>query len=209
MRVAVAHGKYPDRELIARGMAHRLKVLGYREVEVLAYKFMEDVLDTDLNYDVFVCYSNFGKHLGGIEGASILHAHKPDAHIIGVTTMYPKVSRFREAGALAIVFPGADEVAQICDAILKHVPPPITSCPKSRARPIQFVEGRKTEGELVWLYACPDCKLNCLISLAPRTRLLQGRPISPEEAREIRQSGENIFRAMDVLADQTEIKWLP
>jgi len=209
MKVAIAHNKYPDRDLIARGVAYRLRVLGYREVTTLAYRFMEDLLDSSLDYDVFVCYSNFGKQMGGIEGATLLRAYKPDARIIGVTTMHPKASRFRDIGALGIVFPGEEEIKQICDIIRAKLPPPATQCPKSRARPIQFVEGRKLENENVWLYACPDCKLKCLISLSYRTREFQARPLAQDEVDALRQNDELVIHASDVLANQTAVKWLP
>lgn len=209
MKVALAHHKYPDRDLIARGVAYRLRVLGYREVAVLAYHFMEDLLDSTLDYDVFVCYSNFGKQMGGVEGAGILRAYKPDARIIGATTMHPKASRFRDHGVIGVIFPGEDDIKQICDIILAKLPPPATQCPKARSRPQQFVEGRKMENEYAWLYACPDCRLKCLISVSNSTRQFQGRPISQDEVDELRQNDELVMRASDVLAGQAEIKWLP
>jgi hypothetical protein len=209
VKVALAHGKYPEREIIERGVAYRLKVLGYREVAVIAYKFIEDLLDSSLDYDVFVIYSNLGKHLNGPEGAAVLRGYKPDARIIGVTTMHPKATRFRDLGALGIVYPGEDEIAQICDIILNQLPPPAKQCPKTRARPRDFVEGRRLEGEMIWLYGCPDCKLNCLISIAHRTRAVQGRPVSLDEVDELRQIGESVLKANDVLANKSAIRWLP
>ncbi|MBI5303492.1 MAG: hypothetical protein HY868_15265 [Chloroflexi bacterium] len=210
MKVAIANNTYPPaRELLARGVSYRLRVLGYRNVEVLAYRYMEDLLDSTLDYDVFVCYSNFGKKMGGVEGAGLLRAYKPDARIIGVTTMHPKASRFRDLGAVGIIFPGEDEVKQICNVILAKAPPPATQCPKSRPRPLHFVEGRKLANEYVWLYACPDCRLKCLISVSDRAREFQGRPISPDEVDALRQNDELVLKANDVLANEIEIKWLP
>lgn len=210
MKVALAHFAYPERDLIARSIAYRLRVLGYGDVEVLAYKFMENLLDASLDeYDVFVCYSNFGKQLGGVEGAGILRSLKPDARIIGATTMHPKASRFRDLGAIGIISPGEEDIKQICEIILNKIPPPATQCPKARPRPLNFVEGRKLENEYAWLYACPDCALKCLISLSNAKRQFQGRPVSQKEVEELRQNDELVIRASDVLANQTEIKWLP
>jgi hypothetical protein len=208
MRVALAHGKYPARDLIASAMARRLKEAGYADVEVLAFSRMEDVLDSSLEFDAFVLYSNFGKRMGGIEGASIIRHLKPNAVIIGVTAMHPKVSRFHEAGAVGVVFLSGDEIPRICEFILKNVPRPGVICVKCRARPIRFVEGQRIQGETVWLYDCPNCLARYLIKVTPRTRKPQARMVSPGLWDELIQSGERIIKAADLLATETDVEWV-
>jgi hypothetical protein len=48
-----------------------------------------------------------------------------------------------------------------------------------------------------------------LISLAHRTRAPQGRPISADEVADLRQVGESVLKANDVLANKSAIRWLP
>jgi DNA-binding NarL/FixJ family response regulator len=84
------------------------------------YSSCEDALRYTEQYDTFVVYNNFGKRMNGAQGVTQIRALKPDAFILGVTSVPGFRQKFFAAGADDTVLLSGNEVGELTEKIQKH-----------------------------------------------------------------------------------------
>ncbi|MBI5565606.1 MAG: hypothetical protein HY870_11955 [Chloroflexi bacterium] len=114
MKVAVISGAYPRREVVVRGVSHKL---GGDPVQ--SFSCIEDVLISSMGYDAFVVYNNFDKKMNGIDGTREIRRAAPDAYIIGVSAIPYMERQFLPAGADRFLLLAGNEIAELGDLLLK------------------------------------------------------------------------------------------
>jgi len=116
MKIALISGSYPRREVVARGLSHKLG-----QVQVDTFAYVEDVLISALDYDVYVVYNNFGHHMNGVNGVHEIRARAPDALVIGVSATPYADRRFLPAGADDFLLLSGNEIADLAHIIERNL----------------------------------------------------------------------------------------
>ncbi len=98
------HGKQVARKVVTRALDTRLAGA------VHCYSCCEDALRYTEQYDAFVVYNNFGKRMEGAQGVERIRARRPQALIIGVTSVPAYRQEFLSAGADDAIPLSANEV---------------------------------------------------------------------------------------------------
>ncbi|MBI4671076.1 MAG: response regulator [Chloroflexi bacterium] len=114
-QIALIHKDHAAREILARALHRRLHSM------VTDYSCIEDLMLTELHYDVFVVYKDLGHHLNGVQGVKLIREKKPDALIIGVSNMPNTDREFLPAGANAFLLRSGNEVEELQELILKKI----------------------------------------------------------------------------------------
>lgn len=114
MNIALVSGAYPRREVVARGVSHKLG-----GDPVRPFSCIEDVLSSSMDYDAFVVYNNFDKKMNGIDGTREIRRAAPSAYIIGVSAIPYMERQFLPAGADRFVLLAGNEIAELADVLLK------------------------------------------------------------------------------------------
>ncbi len=114
MNIALVSGAYPRREVVARGVSHKLG-----GDPVRPFSCIEDVLISSMEYDAFVVYNNFDKKMNGIDGTRELRRAAPGAYIIGVSAIPYMERQFLPAGADRFVLLAGNEIVELSDVLLK------------------------------------------------------------------------------------------
>lgn len=145
MKIALVSGAYPRREVVARGVAHKLE-----SDTVQPFSCVEDALASSMDYDVFVIYNNFTHKMNGIDGVRAIRQRARDAYIIGVSAIPYMERQFVPAGADSFLLLAGNEIAELADAIIKHrqrpahqppaVPPPKPSASEPTPAPASPVD---------------------------------------------------------------------
>jgi DNA-binding LytR/AlgR family response regulator len=108
------HGRQIARKVVSKGLEARLGSPVHR------YGSCEDALRYTEHYDTFVVYNNFGKRMNGANGVAEIRAMKPEALIIGVTSVPGFRHKFAAAGADETVLLSGNEVAELVARIKKY-----------------------------------------------------------------------------------------
>lgn len=116
MNVALVSGAYPRREVVARGVSHKLNGDAVRP-----FSCIEDVLASSMDYDAFVVYNNFEKKMNGIDGAREIRRRSPRAFIVGVSAIPYMERQFLPAGADAFLLLAGNEIAELGDLLIKSI----------------------------------------------------------------------------------------
>ena len=114
LSVCVVHGRQTARKVVSKALEARL------EKPVHRYGSCEDALRYTEHYDTFVVYNNFGKRMNGARGVTQIRALKPDAFILGVTSVPGFRQKFLAAGADDTVLLSGNEVAELAERIEKR-----------------------------------------------------------------------------------------
>ncbi len=117
MNVASISGAYPRREVVARGVSHKL---GGDPVQT--FSCIEDVLVSSMSYDTFIVYNNFDKKMNGIDGTREIRRAAPAAYIVGVSAIPYMERQFLPAGADRFLLLAGNEIAELGDLLLKVQP---------------------------------------------------------------------------------------
>jgi hypothetical protein len=115
MSVALVSGAYPRREVVARGVSHKLN-----GETVQPFSCVEDALASSLVYDAYVVYNNFEKKMNGLDGVREIRRRAPAAYIVGVSSLPYMERRFLPAGADAFVLLAGNEIAELSDVLLRR-----------------------------------------------------------------------------------------
>ncbi|HEY4687965.1 MAG TPA: response regulator [Anaerolineae bacterium] len=116
MKVALVNGDYPRREVVARGLSYKL---GHARVE--AFEYVENVLLSSMDYEVFVVYNNFGHYTSGVQGAQAIRDKAPNALIIGVSATPYADRRFLSAGADDFLLLAGNEITELANIIERNL----------------------------------------------------------------------------------------
>ena len=73
MRISLVHSHAPTREVLARALSVKLKM------QVTAFSCLENLLQSSMDYDIFVVYSDFGHKMSGVRGVAHIRLLKPRA----------------------------------------------------------------------------------------------------------------------------------
>lgn len=112
MKICLIHAHRPSREVIARALRRSFNT------DVVTFSCCEDLLAVPLAYDVFIVYNNFEpRKMRGLGGATKIRAQRPDAFIIGVSTVPHFGKRFMRAGANATLLRAGNEIAELVGII--------------------------------------------------------------------------------------------
>ena len=114
MKIALVHGEYPRRDVVARGLHFKL------QAEVTVFSCCENLLASSMDYDVFVIYSNFGRKMSGVQGVARVRSLAPHAFIVGVSPTPYSDRKFLPAGADAFLLLAGNEIAELSDIIGRH-----------------------------------------------------------------------------------------
>jgi hypothetical protein len=109
--VCVVHGRQTARKIVSRALASKL------DVPVHRYSSCEDALRYTDHYNTFVVYNNFGKRMNGARGVERIRMAKPEALIIGVTSVPNFRHKFRASGADDTVLLSGNEVGELASKI--------------------------------------------------------------------------------------------
>jgi len=108
MRISVVHPHRVTREVLARTLARRL------DAEVIEFSSIENLLDSSMNYDVFVLYNIFGREkMDRWEGVKWIRANKPDALILSMVHRRFFDRRFSPPGSDAILLRAGEEIERM------------------------------------------------------------------------------------------------
>lgn len=111
LSVCVVHGRQVARKVVSKALETKLGSPVHR------YGSCEDALRYTKHYNTFVVYNNFGKRMNGAEGVTQIRAAKPEAFIIGVTSVPGFRHKFVSAGADDTVLLSGNEVAELAKRI--------------------------------------------------------------------------------------------
>jgi hypothetical protein len=79
MRISLVHPHRMTREVLSRSISNKT------HGEVIGFSSIEDLLDSSMEYDVFVLYNMFGREkMDRWEGVKWIRGQKPDALIISM-----------------------------------------------------------------------------------------------------------------------------
>lgn len=115
IKIGVAHMHDPTREVLVRALTNRLNA------EVTGFAYVEDVLNSSMQYDVLVVYNNFGHKMDGVTGVARIRARKPQAFIIGVSPTPHFDRKFLPAGANAFLLRAGNEIEELVRMIKNHL----------------------------------------------------------------------------------------
>ncbi|MBI3913787.1 MAG: response regulator [Chloroflexi bacterium] len=107
VKIGIAHMHEPTREVLVRALTSRLNAA------VTGFAYVEDVLNSSMQYDVFVVYNNFGHKMDGVTGVARIRARKPQAFIIGVSPTPYLDRKFLPAGANAFLLRAGNEIEEL------------------------------------------------------------------------------------------------
>jgi len=113
LTVCLVHGRQTARKVLSLALERGL------ESPVHRYGSCEDALRYVNSYNVFVVYNNFGKRMNGAQGVARIRGLKPEALIIGVTSVPDFRHKFRAAGASDTVLLSGNEVGELIKKIEK------------------------------------------------------------------------------------------
>ena len=114
MKISIVHAHRATREVLARALARKLGA------DVTTFAHIENVLNSSMDYDVFVVYNNFDHKMDGVKGVAMIRIRKPHAFIIGVSYR-PNLDRvFLPAGANALLLRAGNEIEKLIRIIYNH-----------------------------------------------------------------------------------------
>ena len=115
MKIALVSGAYPRRELVARGISHKLG-----GIPVQPFSCCEDLLASSMDYQAFIIYNNFDHKMGGVAGVHEIRKRAPGAFIAGISPIPYMERQFLPAGADAFLLLAGNEITELTELILKR-----------------------------------------------------------------------------------------
>jgi Zn finger protein HypA/HybF involved in hydrogenase expression len=165
VKIALAHGDYPAREVVARGISHKLNAAGRTGAEVLVFSCVENLLMSSMDYEVFVIYNNFKKKMGGVSGIREIRKVKPEALIVGVSATPNYDHKMLPAGADAFVLLAGNEITETAELIYLYTGRPDLRCKKCDRGLLALLECREFKDYMLWVYHCPKCEQNYMVNV--------------------------------------------
>lgn len=113
MKVSIVNPQRVAREVLRRGLATKL------QAEVVDFPTLEDLFLSSMEYDVFIIYSNFGRMTSGEKGIKQVRDARPQAFIIGVSSVPNANRKMGPAGADAFLLRAGNELEELVNIIQK------------------------------------------------------------------------------------------
>jgi Zn finger protein HypA/HybF involved in hydrogenase expression len=170
VKIALAHGDYPAREVVARGISHKLNAAGRTGAEVLVFSCVENLLVSSMDYEVFVVYNDFKKKMGGLSGIREIRRLKPEVLIIGVSATPNYDRKMLPAGANAFVLLAGNEITETAELIYLYTGRPDLRCKKCDRGLVTLLECREFKDYMLWVYHCPKCEQNYMVNVDKNRR---------------------------------------
>jgi Zn finger protein HypA/HybF involved in hydrogenase expression len=171
VKIALAHGDYPAREVVARGISHKLNAAGRTGAEVLVFSCVENLLVSSMDYEVFVVYNDFKKKMGGLSGIREIRRLKPEVLIIGVSATPNYDRKMLPAGADAFVLLAGNEITETAELIYLYTGRPDLRCKKCDRGLLALLECREFKDYMLWVYHCPKCEQNYMVNVDKNRRI--------------------------------------
>jgi hypothetical protein len=115
MRISIAHPHHFTREVLAKVLSNKLGA------EVLAFSCLEDLLDSSMDFDVFVVYSSFDPHkMDRMDGIRWIRHLRPEALVISMIHRAFFERKQAPPGADLITFCAGDDIPSVVKLIQKH-----------------------------------------------------------------------------------------
>lgn len=114
MKISLVHSHPPAREVLTRALSAKLKMA------VTGFSCIENLLQSSMDYDTFVIYSDFGHKMSGVRGVAQIRLQKPRAFIIGVSSRPNLDRKFLPAGANAFLLRAGNEIEELVRLIQQH-----------------------------------------------------------------------------------------
>jgi PleD family two-component response regulator len=124
LRICLIHRRPPAREVLTRALGAKL------HASVTPFSCCENALASSLDYDVFIVYNNFRKKMNGVRCVAEIRAQKPDALIIGVSSIPNFHTKFLPAGADAFLLKAGNEVEELANIVHRRVQRGVVTKPK-------------------------------------------------------------------------------
>jgi DNA-binding NarL/FixJ family response regulator len=114
MKICIVHKRDTAGEVLSRALSYRLGA------EVTCFTCCENALASALDYDVFIVYNNFRKKMNGVRGVASIRARKPQAFIVGVSSIPNFQRKFIPAGADAFLLKAGNEIGELVDIVRRR-----------------------------------------------------------------------------------------
>lgn len=116
LRISVVCGRRVVREVLSRALTREL------DAEADAFACCEDVLTSDLDYDVFVVYDYFGQgRMNGPQGTRRIRLVNPRAYVLGVTHNPGFDKQFVQSGADTAIVVGEHYVKRVVRVVRQRI----------------------------------------------------------------------------------------
>jgi len=211
VKIALAHGDYPAREVVARGISHKLNAAGRTGAEVLVFSCVENLLVSSMDYDVFVVYNDFKKKMGGLSGIREIRRVKPEALIIGVSATPNYDRKMLPAGADAFVLLAGNEITETAELIYLYTGRPDLRCKKCDRGLLALLECRKFKDYTLWVYHCPKCEQHYMVNVDKNRRIPIVRYLTDVLQDGLEKHSQIIMNTKDMLVEYPhpeEILWV-
>lgn len=211
MKIALAHGDYPAREVVARGISHKLNTAGRTGAEVLVFSCVENLLVSSMDYEVFVVYNDFKKKMGGLSGIREIRRLKPEVLIIGVSATPNYDHKMLPAGADAFVLLAGNEITETAELIYLYTGRPDLRCKKCDRGLVALLECREFKDYMLWVYHCPKCEQNYMVNVDKNRRIPIVRYLTDILQDGLEKHSRIIANTKDVLVEYPhpeEILWV-
>ena len=211
MKIALAHGDYPAREVVARGISHKLNAAGRTGAEVLVFSCVENLLVSSMDYEVFVVYNDFKKKMGGLSGIREIRRLKPEVLIIGVSATPNYDRKMLPAGADAFVLLAGNEITETAELIYLYTGRPDLRCKKCDRGLVALLECREFKDYMLWVYHCPKCEQHYMVNVDKNRRIPIVRYLTDVLQDGLEKHSRIIANTKDVLVEYPhpeEILWV-
>jgi Zn finger protein HypA/HybF involved in hydrogenase expression len=211
VKIALAHGDYPAREVVARGISHKLNTAGRTGAEVLVFSCVENLLVSSMDYEVFVVYNDFKKKMGGLSGIREIRRLKPEVLIIGVSATPNYDRKMLPAGADAFVLLAGNEITETAELIYLYTGRPDLRCKKCDRGLVALLECREFKDYMLWVYHCPKCEQNYMVNVDKNRRIPIVRYLTDILQDGLEKHSRIIANTKDVLVEYPhpeEILWI-
>jgi DNA-binding NarL/FixJ family response regulator len=128
MKICIVNRRDTAGEIISRALSFKLGA------KVAHFASCENALASSLDYDVFIVYNNFRKKMNGVKGVANIRARKPEAFIIGVSSIPNFQRKFVPAGADAFLLKAGNEIGELVDIIRRR--PPVQRALTNSQKPV-------------------------------------------------------------------------
>jgi Zn finger protein HypA/HybF involved in hydrogenase expression len=211
VKIALAHGDYPAREVVARGISHKLNAAGRTGAEVLVFSCVENLLMSSMDYEVFVIYNNFKKKMGGVSGIREIRRVKPEALIVGVSATPNYDHKMLPAGADAFVLLAGNEITETAELIYLYTGRPDLRCKKCDRGLLALLECREFKDYMLWVYHCPKCEQNYMVNVDKNRKIPIVRYLTDVLQDGLEKHSQIIMNTKDMLVEYPhpeEILWV-
>jgi DNA-binding NarL/FixJ family response regulator len=115
MRISIVHSHRLTRQVMCKALSAKL------DAEVVDFSSIEELLDSSMNYDVFIVYNMFGREkLDRWEGVKWIRAQKPDALVISMIHQRFFDRKDAPPSSDAVLFCAGDDIDGLVALIKKN-----------------------------------------------------------------------------------------